>query len=221
MTYKEKHLKKAFGPILLSALMILPTGCGKINKSYDSAEDSGGLLDPTPIEQNDEYGKKVKLSHVQIPVYNQDGDRLPNQWVLTRGIAETNYIPDMSKISLSEVSINNNPHTSYVRVDANEAVLTDDNKGCGLFVKYSKIVVVGNESLDDYIGKRRAKYSQNSEKTAKTKTVQAKDTATVTAPAEMIEIETEIKPDSITNQADTLKNLNISVIKPDSISRND
>ena len=217
MTFKEKHFKQAFGPLLLSAMMILPTGCGKPNKNYEVEDNELGLLDPTPIEQIDNYGDKVKLSHVQIPVYNKDGERLKDQWVLTHGVANTVYVPDTSRVRLRATHLNNNPKTDYVMVDANGAILTE-NGGCGLFLEGMDILVVANANLDKFVGERTVQIVRTYNRVQKNKQVVATDTVKTKPEHKEINPTDMEKKDSLLQAPDTTKNLNFSILKADTIS---
>ena len=220
MTFKEKHFKQAFGPLLLSAMMVLPTGCGKPNKEYEVDDKNMGLLDPTPVELTDNYGDKVKLSHVQIPVYNKDGERLKDQWVLTRGVADTDYVPDTSKVRFRATHLNNNPKADYVMVDANGAILTD-NGGCGLFLEGKVIFIVANANLDKYIGERTVQMVQSYNRTQKNKQSTAADTVAVKPEHKEINPAETEKKDSLILTPDTTKNINISILKADTVSLGD
>ncbi len=225
MTYKEKHFAKAFGPLMMSALMILPSGCGRLKGDYRADSNAGGLLDPEPIEQNDNYGGKVKLSHVQIPVYSKQGERLKDRWVLTRGIADTRYTPEITNVKIRGVHLNDSPELSYVRVDDNGAVLIGNNdrdsKACGLFVVGEKVTVISDVNVDKFVGERNVRIIQGYFKSPKNKQNVVKDTTAV-APAEPeIEKVNAENTDSFNQQTDTVKNINISTIKPDTLSLGD
>ncbi len=160
MTFKEKHFKQAFGPFMLAALMMLPAGCGKAGKWTNSGDDGMGLLSPNPVDTVDKYGVNVSLRHVQIPVYDKDGNRLKDRWILTYGLPNTQYSPDVSKSTIQEVCLNKNPKTCFVRIDRNNAVLTDFG-GCGLFVENSKVVIVSDARIDDFVGELNVKVSRS------------------------------------------------------------
>lgn len=220
MNFKEKHFRQAFGPLLFSALMVLPTGCGKTNKNYEVVENNMGLLDPNPTGRVDNYGEEVKLSHVQIPVYDDDGQRLKDQWVLTYGIADTEYIPDISRTRFKSVHLNGSPERCNVMVDRNGAVLTEEGS-CGLFVEGSKVLIVGNNNLDKFIGERTVKVVQDNTKPQKNKQTVSKDTTDIKPVDTDANSAVVAEADSLIQPADTAKSINISMLKADTLSLGD
>lgn len=225
MTYKEKHFAKAFGPLMMSALMILPSGCGKFRGDYHADSNNGGLLDPNPIEQNDNYGRKVKLSQVQIPIYSEEGERLKDRWVLTRGIADTRYTPKITSFKIRGVHLNDSPDLSYVRVDDNGAVVIGNNdrdvSSCGLFTEGEKVVVISDDNVEKFVGERSVRIARDYLKSPKSKPQNVKDTTTVAPVAPEVENVVTENTDSLTQPSDTAKNINISTIKPDTLTLGD
>jgi len=204
MTFKEKHFRQAFGPLLLSALMTLPAGCGKNAGNGKDDNQTMGLLDPTPVEMSDKYGVDVVAEQVEIPVYDKKGKRLEGQWVLTHGLPNTKYEPDTSLTSVRMVHINDNPNVNRVKVDANNAVLTD--KGvCGLFVEDGKIVLVSDASLRGFISENNVAMlrASSAKSQKKTNPAQYENTSKAEITDSVINDES-VTIDTIGNHADTL-----------------
>ena len=152
MTFKDKHFRQAFGPLLLSALMIVPTGCTEKQRTEKIKKQQFGLLDPTPIEATDEFGSGIVLGQANVLVYDSNGQRKKDQYVLTRGLQSSAYIPDTSRTFIRKAHINNSDTPVYVRVDRNGAIFTEDGFR-GLFLKSGTVVIVSDnnvEKLDEY-----------------------------------------------------------------------
>lgn len=158
MTFKDKHFKQAFGPLLLSALMLVPTGCRDKSKDDFNDKQQIGLLDPKPLNTEDRYGTGVMLYHVTIPVYNSKGEAKPNQGVLTRGLQSSSYIPDTSRTFVRKAFVNNSNSPVYVKIDRNNAVFTDRGF-CGLFWDGSSVVVVDDSNIAKFIGDKTVPFS--------------------------------------------------------------
>ena len=217
MTFKEKHFKQAFGPILLATMMLLPSGCGKVFKGNSDAGRGEGLLDPTPVEVKDYYGTNVALSQVDIPVFDGEGNRLKDRWVVTHGLANSGYEADMSVSTLRRVYLNDGDEPSYVQVDANNAIMSE-NGGCGLFLDGHKIVVVSDVNLNKYIGKRTAKLVLPQSRPARKPMVLKKEETPapeITAPTDSVAAK-----DTIVNKADTLKDSIINKAVIDTLQNN-
>lgn len=151
MTFKDKHFKQAFGPLLLSAFMAVPMGCSEGHKTEEAEKQQTGLMDSTPLRSEDKYGFGVTLHHVTIPVYDRNGERKKDQGILTRGLMETAYNPDTSRTYVRKAYVNDSSTPSYVKVDRNNAIFTDQGF-CGLFLDGSSVVVIDDANLDKFIG---------------------------------------------------------------------
>lgn len=151
MSFKEKHLKQAFGPLCMAALMLVPTGCNNDKKAYDVEKGQSGLLDTVPYESMDKYGSKVILHQVNIPVYNANGERKAAQWHLTHGLKHSDYVPDTSRTYIRKAYINNSTDATYVKVDRCNAVITESGFH-GLFVDGDKVVVVHDDNVEKFKG---------------------------------------------------------------------
>lgn len=216
MTFKEKHFRQAFGPLMFSALMLLPTSCGRIFKGYSPDEQSGGLLDPTPVEVKDYYGTEVALSQVDIPVYDENGNRLQNRWVLTRGLPDTRYQASTSMYDLRRVRLNGSDEECYVRVDKNNAILTAKG-GCGLFENYGNVIVISDANLDKYLNGRQEKILKNTAKLSKkVEAKQAEKTVETSEPQPT----DSIVSDTIVNAPDTLNNAVVNKVVADTLQHN-
>ncbi len=202
MTFKEKHFKQAFGPILLATMMLLPTGCSKAFKGNSNDSKSGGLLDPTPVEVKDYYGTNVTLSQVDIPVFDGEGNRLKDRWVVTHGVSNSGYDADMSVSTLRRVYLNDGDEPSYVQVDANNAIMSK-NGGCGLFLEGHKIIIVSDANLDKYTGKRAVRLVLPQNKPAKKPIVMK--TEETPAPESVAPVDSVAAKDTVINKTDTLK----------------
>ena len=149
MTFKEKHLL----PLMMSAVMI--TSCGDVKNPFhgDKEKDNMGLLDDRPQKDNDKYGTKVLLYQVNVPVYNADGERLENQYILTRGLQKSSYesASEIKNMRTKPVYLNGSDAVCYVKVDSNNAIYTEQGF-CGLFIDYNKkAVVIADENIGKFV----------------------------------------------------------------------
>lgn len=151
MSYKQKHFMQAFKMVTMVSTMAVAVACqGIINRMEEKQNTSEmGLLDKTPKDANDFYGTEIKLYQVNIPLYDEKGKRLPDMWMLTRGLQESSYKGSAAS-EVVKASINNSEEDCYIRVDGNGAV--DTEKGyVGLFVKNGKVVVVADENTEKFV----------------------------------------------------------------------
>ncbi|MBR1756780.1 MAG: hypothetical protein IJ738_05720 [Alphaproteobacteria bacterium] len=158
MSYKEKHihqLHNAFGILVLSAATLIPSGC-TFNKEKTQQTQEQGLLDPTPLKTNDKYNESVTLYLVDVPIYNRNGERKTDQYVLTRGLKSSEYSAESDARYIRKAYINGANEPVYVQVDANNAVVTS-RKFAGLFLDDDgKVVVVADNRVSDFIKERTA-----------------------------------------------------------------
>lgn len=150
MTYKEKHLHQAFGAMAVSLAMLVPAGCTK-HKIENQTKQQVGLLNQTLIDAEDKYHNEVTLNLVHVPIYNKDGSRKTDQYVLTHGINNSSYEPVKEETYISKAYLNDSPRGFYVKIDKNRAILTEDGFS-GLFVdKTGKVAIVADKNIPDFI----------------------------------------------------------------------
>ncbi|MBR6355771.1 MAG: hypothetical protein IKR92_02845 [Alphaproteobacteria bacterium] len=158
MNYKEKHshqLRHAFKVLALATAMLIPVGCADKKEKVDE-QQTQGLMDKTPLKTNDKYGASVTLYLVDVPVYERFGERKPDQYMLTRGLQKSDYVPGNKRYT-RKAYFNNSDDAVYVQVDENNAVVTE--KGfVGLFVDADgKVVVVSDDHITDFVRDRTAR----------------------------------------------------------------
>lgn len=164
MKYKEKHmhhLRRALGAVALSAVMLIPVGCTEKKEKVDQREKQG-LMDPTPIHTHDKYNSGVTLYLVNIPLYERNGARKQDQYVLTRGLGKSEYRASGLTVYTRKAFINGSKEPKYVPTDENGAVYiereteTGIEKGfAGLFVgDDGEVYVVADENVSDFIKER-------------------------------------------------------------------
>lgn len=158
MTFKDKHFKQAFGPLALAALMLVPTGCSEKKKIEEINKQQYGLLNPKPLDATDEFGSAVVLGQVNVLVYDANGNRKKDQYILTHGLQSSAYVPDTSRTFIREVRINNSATPVYVRVDRNGAIFTKEGFR-GLFEKDSKVVIASDGNVKKIDGHKTAQLS--------------------------------------------------------------
>jgi len=164
MSFKDKHIKQAFGPLMVSVLMLVPSGCVYQPKTGEQNNREQGLLDPTPILTEDRYGAPITIYHVNVPTYDQYGNRKADQAVLTRGLKDSDYKGDTSKLYLKKAYINDSQMPCYINVDKNNAVLTDDGFK-GLFLDNNdRVVVVRDDNVSKFLAEHSSVYSYKSAK---------------------------------------------------------
>ncbi len=153
MSFKTKHL------ILAGGLLTMAASCQKKTPQEKVVADSG-LLDPRPQETRDEYGTKVIISHVNVPIYGKDGEPANGQMVLTRGVPSEKYkdYQQEGKLSLHYAHLNGAGYASLVMADENGAINTTDGFN-GLFVEGGKVILVAPENVAAYVNERRGKTS--------------------------------------------------------------
>lgn len=198
MSYKEKHLHqlgRAFKVLALSMAMLIPAGCTD-KKEKDENAQPVGLLDKTPLKTNDKYGAKVTLYLVDVPIYTNSGERKKEQYVLTRGLNNSDYVTG-TKRYVRKAYFNNSPDAVFVQVDENNAVVTE--KGAvGLFLgNDGKVVVVSDNNVSDFIREKDIKnawqssYANSAERAEKTsQTVEAEDSISNISVSDSIESDT-------------------------------
>ncbi len=155
MTFKEKHLV----PLLLVAT--LTTSCSGDKKIFfnDKTPEGKGLLDERPLKENDKYNVEVTLYQVNIPLYKRNGERLKEQYMLTRGLQKSKYKSSQSleEMSVKAVYINGSNEVSYVKVDNNNAIYTERGF-CGLFIDYNKkAVVIADSNVSRFVAEMNVK----------------------------------------------------------------
>lgn len=163
MKFKEKHLL----PLMMAATVL--TSCDDIKTTFSKDKHNDlGLLDETPQKDADKYGTEVTLYQVDVPVYKKNGERLKNQYVLTRGLKQSSYtsVDRIENLQVKKVYLNGSNEANYVKVDARNAIYTK-NGFCGLFVDYNnKAVVVADKNVAQFSGDedvREIRKANNSE----------------------------------------------------------
>ena len=155
MTFKEKHLV----PLLLAAT--LTTSCYGDKKIFfnDKTPEGKGLLDERPLRENDKYNTAITLYQVDVPLYKRNGERLKEQYMLTRGLQKSKYKSSQSleEMSVKAVYINGSNEVSYVKVDNNNAIYTERGF-CGLFIDYNKkAVVIADSNVSRFVAEMNVK----------------------------------------------------------------
>ena len=150
MSYKEKQYHQAFGALALSVAMLIPTGCTE-QKTQTPKEKQVGLLDPTPIKAIDKYNDAVTLSLVNVPVFNSDGTRKKDRFVLTHGLTNSSYKPVGTETFIRKAYLNNSKTPHYVKTDKNRAIYTE-NGFSGLFLnEYGEVEVIADKNVSDFV----------------------------------------------------------------------
>lgn len=209
MTFKEKHL------IALTLGASLFLGCSEDKKTLSAEEqyDSMGLLDKRPLNEHDKYNSKITISHVDVPVYSSNGQRIKDQYVLTRGLEKSDYKSKQKpeEMKVKAVHINGNPKICYVKADANNAIFTERGF-CGLFIDDNQnAIVISDDNVEVFVEElRKHRISQNSH-TEQRKNVQNNQNVST--------FEEVIPTDSV--KADTIKNdtMNIEIVPTDTIGK--
>lgn len=160
MKYKEKHahhLRHALGAVALSLAMLVPTGCTE--KKENSVEpEKQGLLDSTPIRTIDKYNADITLYLAEIPLYERNGERKQDQYILTRGLKKSEYIPAEEERYIRKAFINGSKEPVYVQACADGAVPTKDGTFVGLFLdENGKMLVVADKSIPEFIEEQNEK----------------------------------------------------------------
>ena len=211
MTFKEKHLL----PLMMSAVMI--TSCGDVKSPFhnDRKKDNMGLLDERPLKDDDKYGADVVLCPVSIPVYNAEGKRLENQYVLTRGLQESSYesVMNIENMRIKQVYLNGSNQVSYVKADDNNAIYTERGF-CGLFIDYNKkAVVVADKNINQFttnLGIRSINKTINNEQyrnNVRLSNVTDEDLPQVKDTVILGEVKDSVVADTVVNTAaDSMKN---------------
>lgn len=163
MTFKEKHL------VALTLGTCLLMGCSENKKAFNDEYkyDSMGLLDERPMKDCDRYNSKIVIHHVNIPVYNSEGQRIEDQYVLTRGLEKSDYKSRQKpeEMKVKAVHINGNPKVCYVKADANNAIYTERGF-CGLFIdKNQNAIVIADDNIQTFVDELKGyNISQNKHK---------------------------------------------------------
>jgi hypothetical protein len=147
MKFKEKHL------LPLALTVALTTSCSEEHKPFFKEKKSNdmGLLDDQPIKDNDKYGTSVTLHQVDVPVYREDGSRITDQYVLTRG-TNSNYasMQSVENMRVKPVYLNGSSHVSFVKADDNNAIYTEEGFS-GLFIDRNRhAVVVADANISEF-----------------------------------------------------------------------
>lgn len=155
MTFKEKHLV----PLLLAAT--LTTSCSEDKRIFfkEKTPESQGLLDERSLKENDKYNTAITLYQVDVPLYKRNGERLKEQYMLTRGLQKSKYKSSQSleEMSVKAVYINGSNEVSYVKVDNNNAIYTERGF-CGLFIDYNKkAVVIADSNVSRFVAEMNVK----------------------------------------------------------------
>ncbi|MBQ9271650.1 MAG: hypothetical protein IJ218_05250 [Alphaproteobacteria bacterium] len=163
MKYKEKHAHQLFrnsqkilNTLAISAALAIPTACTDSPKEKITKENNIGLLDTSPMPSRDKYNETVTLFPVNVPVYNKDGSRKEAQYILTRGLKNSEYTSPNQERSIKKAYINGAQTPSYIEVDANNAVLTEQGFA-GLFVEDDgKVIVIADSRVTDFLKERES-----------------------------------------------------------------
>jgi len=209
MTFKEKHLVA----LTLGASLLM--GCSENKKAFNDEKkyDSLGLLDKRPMKDCDKYNSKIVIYHVNVPVYSSDGERIEDQYVLTRGLEKSNYVSQqkVEEMKVKAVHINGNPKICYVKADTNNAIFTERGF-CGLFIDDNQnAIVISDDNVEVFIEElKKHRISQNSN-TEQRKSMQ--DNQKVSRLEEVISADS-VKADTISNDT-----MNIEIIPTDTIGK--
>ena len=148
MTYKQKHLAML---MVASAALTMTTGCQKQPQEQQSKEKAG-LLDDTPLKMHDKYGTMVTLYLVDVPLYNKDGTRQKDAYMLTRALSEEDFANYQSgnNLRLAKVCFNNSKDAVYVMADENGAIQTMRGYA-GLFADKNQAVIVAAQNVGEFV----------------------------------------------------------------------
>ena len=148
MTYKQKHLAML---MVASAALTMSTGCQKQPKEI-SEKEKAGLLDDTPLKAQDKYGAQVTVYLVDVPLYNKDGTRQKDAYMLTRALSKKDFANYQSSnnMRLTKVCFNGSKNAVYVMTDENGAIQTTHGY-VGLFADKNHAVVVAAKHVGDFI----------------------------------------------------------------------
>lgn len=154
MTYKQKHLALL---MTAAATLTLTSGCKKEQPELQKT-DKIGLLDDTPLKERDKYDTPVTLYLVDVPVYRANGERIKDTYVLTRALNPSDFAgySGDDNLSVHKAYFNNSDEAVYVKVNKDNAVLTE--KGyVGLFIQNDQAVIVAAENVSEFLSDTRAK----------------------------------------------------------------
>lgn len=207
MKYKEKHshqLRGAFGALALAMAMMIPAGCTN-NNTKDNKKEAQGLLDSTPLKVNDKYNDAVTLYLVDVPVYDRNGERKKDQYMLTRGLQSSDYRAEGSKRYTRKAYFNNSNEAVYVQVDGNNAVWTERGF-VGLFVDNdSKVVVVSDKRVSDFIKDRSVVENHHSSSMSVSERIsKVRSAIEETDSVNNVSVPDSISTDTVKMQTDTL-----------------
>ena len=210
MTFKEKHLL----PLMMSAVVMTSCGDVKYHFSKDKEKDDTGLLDERPLNDSDKYGTSVVLAQVNIPVYDKKGNRLKDQYVLSRGLQKSSYesVQKFEKMSTKPVYLNGSGYLNYVKADDNNAIYTERGF-CGLFIDDNKkAVVVADKNINQFttdLGLKRLNKPANNEQNRnyiRSSNMKEEDLSQVTDTITPREMKDSVTVDTIGASPDTLVN---------------
>lgn len=154
MTYKQKHLALL---MTAAATLTLTSGCKKEQPELQKT-DKIGLLDDTPLKERDKYDTSVTLYLVDVPVYRANGERIKDTYVLTRALNPSDFAGynGDNNISVHKAYFNNSKEAVYVKVNKDNAVLTE--KGyVGLFLQNDQAIIVAEQNVSEFLSETRAK----------------------------------------------------------------
>ena len=166
MNYKEKHAHHLHRALKVTALVMaamLPLACAE-KKEQETQTQEYGLLDKSPLKSHDKYNAEVVLYSVDVPVYNCNGERRRDQYVLTHGLKKSIYHSKNAERYVRKAYLNGAKEATYVKVDDNYAVETKQGF-VGLFLdENSNVVVVSDKHVNDFIKERAAQKFESRQK---------------------------------------------------------
>lgn len=207
MSYRRKHFGYGkYAPVALLAFTLATQGCKDGNSSTEKDKiEKQGLLDPTPEVVRDKYGSNVKLTQVELPVYERDGKIKENYGILTRGQNPEHFAKyDIGELNVRKVYFNNSHDACYVMVGKYGEITDINGHWVGLVADMQgRVVPLAADNVDQY----RLEYDQTLNGTSNPRRnlqqVAEKEVAWK-APVDSVKI-------------DSLSNYNDSVNKVDSI----
>lgn len=214
MTYKQKHLAML---TVSAAMLTLATGCQK-QQAPTPNKEKVGLLDDTPIQTHDKYGSKITIYLVEVPLYDQNGKRLKDTYMLTRGLQKQDFTGYSSgnNMQLKAVCFNNSKDPVYVMVDENSAIKTVSGYA-GLFAENGKAILVSEDNANTFASeikqsaeKRRTAQRQYKEMPTEVMTMENNDS--------QYSDSTFIAPDTISWE-DSLRLAKPQTIKQDTVKQ--